>query len=110
MSKSTFCNPIRIIKNQCINNKTNKTENIDITGFFVAIGHKPNTDIFRGSLDMDDTGYLNIKGGSSGNATQCSIEGVFAAGDVSDSIYRQAITSAGAGCMAALDEEKYLDK
>ena len=62
------------------------------------------------SLDMDDTGYLNIKGGSSGNATQCSIEGVFAAGDVSDSIYRQAITSAGAGCMAALDAEKYLDK
>ena len=83
---------------------------IKCSGAFIAIGHKPNTDIFRGSLDMDDTGYLNIKGGSSGNATQCSIEGVFAAGDVSDSIYRQAITSAGAGCMAALDAEKYLDK
>ena len=83
---------------------------IKCSGAFIAIGHKPNTDIFRGSLDMDDTGYLSIKGGSSGNATQCSIEGVFAAGDVSDSIYRQAITSAGAGCMAALDAEKYLDK
>ena len=83
---------------------------IECSGAFIAIGHKPNTDIFRGSLDMDDTGYLHIKGGSTGNATQCSIEGVFAAGDVSDSIYRQAITSAGAGCMAALDAEKYLDK
>ena len=83
---------------------------IECSGAFIAIGHKPNTDIFRGSLDMDDTGYLHIKGGSTGNATQCSIEGVFAAGDVSDSIYRQEITSAGAGCMAALDAEKYLDK
>ncbi len=83
---------------------------IQCSGAFIAIGHKPNTDIFRGSLDMDDTGYLHIKGGSTGNATQCSVEGVFAAGDVSDSIYRQAITSAGAGCMAALDAEKYLDK
>ena len=90
--------------------ETNEISEIKCSGAFIAIGHKPNTDIFRGSLDMDDTGYLNIKGGSSGNATQCSIEGVFAAGDVSDSIYRQAITSAGAGCMAALDAEKYLDK
>ncbi|MEC8085881.1 MAG: thioredoxin-disulfide reductase [Pseudomonadota bacterium] len=90
--------------------ETNEMTEIKCSGAFIAIGHKPNTDIFRGSLDMDDTGYLNIKGGSSGNATQCSIEGVFAAGDVSDSIYRQAITSAGAGCMAALDAEKYLDK
>ncbi len=89
---------------------SNEMSEIKCSGAFIAIGHKPNTDIFRGSLDMDDTGYLNIKGGSSGNATQCSIEGVFAAGDVSDSIYRQAITSAGAGCMAALDAEKYLDK
>ena len=90
--------------------ESNEMKEIKCSGAFIAIGHKPNTDIFRGSLDMDDTGYLNIKGGSSGNATQCSIEGVFAAGDVSDSIYRQAITSAGAGCMAALDAEKYLDK
>ena len=90
--------------------ESNEMSEIKCSGAFIAIGHKPNTDIFRGSLDMDDTGYLNIKGGSSGNATQCSIEGIFAAGDVSDSIYRQAITSAGAGCMAALDAEKYLDK
>ena len=90
--------------------ESNEMSEIKCSGAFIAIGHKPNTDIFRGSLDMDDTGYLTIKGGSSGNATQCSIEGVFAAGDVSDSIYRQAITSAGAGCMAALDAEKYLDK
>lgn len=90
--------------------ESNAIKEIQCSGAFIAIGHKPNTDIFRGSLDMDDTGYLHIKGGSSGNATQCSIEGVFAAGDVSDSIYRQAITSAGAGCMAALDAEKYLDK
>ena len=90
--------------------ESNEMSEIKCSGAFIAIGHKPNTDIFRGSLEMDDTGYLNIKGGSSGNATQCSVEGVFAAGDVSDSIYRQAITSAGAGCMAALDAEKYLDK
>ncbi len=90
--------------------ETGEIKNIECSGAFIAIGHKPNTDIFKDALDMDQTGYLNIKGGSSGNATQCSIEGVFAAGDVSDSIYRQAITSAGAGCMAALDAEKYLDK
>ena len=90
--------------------ESNETMEIKCSGAFIAIGHKPNTDIFRGSLDMDETGYLKIKGGSAGNATQCSVEGVFAAGDVSDSIYRQAITSAGAGCMAALDAEKYLDK
>ena len=90
--------------------ETDEIKNIECSGVFIAIGHKPNTDIFRDTLDMDQTGYLNIKGGSSGNSTQCSIEGVFAAGDVSDSIYRQAITSAGAGCMAALDAEKYLDK
>lgn len=90
--------------------ETGEIKNIECSGAFIAIGHKPNTDIFKDVLDMDQTGYLNIKGGSSGNATQCSVEGVFAAGDVSDSIYRQAITSAGAGCMAALDAEKYLDK
>jgi thioredoxin reductase (NADPH) len=84
------------------------TQDIDLQGVFIAIGHKPNTDIFAGQLDMKD-GYLKIQSGLEGNATQTSIDGVFAAGDVSDHIYRQAITSAGAGCMAALDAEKYLD-
>ena len=92
------------------NVKTNHMSTINCSGVFVAIGHKPNTDIFRDFLEMDETGYLKIKSGTQGNATQCSIEGVFAAGDVSDSIYRQAITSAGVGCMAALDAEKFLDK
>ncbi len=75
---------------------------------FIAIGHKPNTDLFKGQLEMRD-GYLVVQGGGEGNATATSIEGVFAAGDVADHVYRQAITSAGAGCMAALDAEKYLD-
>ena len=88
--------------------KSDKTEEIDVMGTFIAIGHKPNTGIFDGKLDMKD-GYLTIQSGTSGNATQTSIEGVFAAGDVADHIYRQAITSAGAGCMAALDAERYLD-
>ncbi|MDP1776433.1 MAG: FAD-dependent oxidoreductase, partial [Moraxellaceae bacterium] len=74
----------------------------------IAIGHKPNTDIFAGQLNMKD-GYLTIKSGTEGNATATNIPGVFAAGDVADHVYRQAITSAGAGCMAALDAEKYLD-
>lgn len=81
---------------------------IELAGVFIAIGHKPNTDMFAGQLTMND-GYINIVSGSAGNATQTSIEGVFAAGDVADHIYRQAITSAGFGCMAALDAEKYLD-
>ncbi|MGK0499988.1 MAG: thioredoxin reductase (NADPH) [Oceanicoccus sp.] len=81
---------------------------IDVAGVFIAIGHKPNTDIFTGQLDMKD-GYLKINSGLTGNATQTSTEGVFAAGDVADHVYRQAVTSAGAGCMAALDAEKYLD-
>ncbi|KSF57570.1 thioredoxin-disulfide reductase [Pseudomonas aeruginosa] len=81
---------------------------LSLAGVFIAIGHKPNTDLFQGQLEMRD-GYLRIHGGSEGNATQTSIEGVFAAGDVADHVYRQAITSAGAGCMAALDAEKYLD-
>ncbi|MAV74922.1 MAG: thioredoxin-disulfide reductase [Halieaceae bacterium MED-G27] len=81
---------------------------IELAGVFIAIGHKPNTDMFAGQLTMND-GYINIVSGSDGNATQTSIEGVFAAGDVADHIYRQAITSAGFGCMAALDAEKYLD-
>ena len=84
------------------------TEELDVMGLFIAIGHKPNTDIFDGQLEMKD-GYITVNSGTNGNATQTSVEGVFAAGDVSDHIYRQAITSAGTGCMAALDAEKYLD-
>lgn len=88
--------------------KSDATEEIDVAGCFIAIGHKPNTDIFKDQLAMKD-GYLTIQSGTNGNATQTSIEGIFAAGDVADHIYRQAITSAGAGCMAALDAERYLD-
>ncbi|MGD8177084.1 thioredoxin-disulfide reductase [Marinimicrobium sp. ARAG 43.8] len=84
------------------------TQEVDVQGVFIAIGHKPNTDIFAGQLDMKD-GYIKVTSGLNGNATATSVPGVFAAGDVSDHIYRQAITSAGAGCMAALDAEKYLD-
>ncbi|MFZ3075376.1 thioredoxin-disulfide reductase [Psychrobacter glacincola] len=84
------------------------TKQLDVLGMFVAIGHKPNTDLFKGQLEMKD-GYLIVNSGLKGNATQTSIEGVFAAGDVADHVYRQAITSAGTGCMAALDAEKYLD-
>ena len=84
-------------------------QKLDLSGVFIAIGHKPNTDLFEGQLEMKD-GYLKIKGGSEGDATCTTIPGVFAAGDVADHVYRQAITSAGAGCMAALDAEKYLDQ
>jgi thioredoxin reductase (NADPH) len=84
------------------------TQEIDVSGVFIAIGHKPNTDIFEGQLEMSN-GYINIQTGRNGNATATSIEGVFAAGDVTDHVYRQAITSAGFGCMAALDVEKFLD-
>jgi thioredoxin reductase (NADPH) len=83
-------------------------QTVDVQGLFVAIGHKPNTGMFEGQLDMHD-GYLTVQSGIKGNATMTSIAGVFAAGDVADNIYRQAITSAGSGCMAALDAEKYLD-
>ena len=82
---------------------------IDLNGVFIAIGHKPNTDIFENQLVMEN-GYIKINSGLSGNATQTSIEGVFASGDVADSIYRQAVTSAGSGCMAALDAQKYLEE
>jgi thioredoxin reductase (NADPH) len=84
------------------------TKQIDVAGVFVAIGHKPNTDIFADQLDMKD-GYITIAGGMAGNATETSIKGVFAAGDVADHVYRQAVTSAGTGCMAALDAERFLD-
>jgi len=84
------------------------SKELELAGVFIAIGHKPNTDLFAGQLEMKD-GYLKIKSGSEGNATATSIEGVFAAGDVADHVYRQAVTSAGAGCMAALDAETYLD-
>ena len=91
------------------NIQTNASKDIQLMGVFIAIGHKPNTNIFKGQLDMDAHGYLVTQGGQVGNATQTSVMGVFAAGDVQDHIYRQAITSAGTGCMAALDAERYLD-
>lgn len=87
---------------------TGDTRELPLAGVFIAIGHKPNTDLFIGQLDMHD-GYLKVRGGSEGDATATAIAGVFAAGDVADHVYRQAVTSAGAGCMAALDAEKYLD-
>lgn len=88
--------------------KDGSASEVDVMGVFIAIGHSPNTAIFQDQLEMKD-GYLKVKGGSEGFATQTSVEGVFAAGDVADHIYRQAITSAGTGCMAALDAERYLD-
>lgn len=87
-----------------VNNQTGEKEEIAITGLFIAIGHKPNTDIFKGQLDMDETGYLITKGKS----TKTNIPGVFASGDAQDKEYRQAVTAAGTGCMAALDAERYL--
>lgn len=93
----------------CLKNmKTNQHYELKTEGVFIAIGHFPNTQLFKDQLDMNN-GYLTINSGTRGNATQTSIEGVFAAGDVADSVYRQAITSAGSGCMAALDAERYLD-
>lgn len=84
------------------------TQDIDVQGLFVAIGYKPNSAMFDGQLNLRD-GYIQVQSGTSGNATAASVAGVFAAGDIADSVYRQAITSAGSGCMAALDAEKYLD-
>jgi len=86
-----------------------ETKDLALAGVFIAIGHKPNTDLFQGQLEMRD-GYLLVRGGSEGNATATGIQGVFAAGDVADHVYRQAITSAGTGCMAALDADKYLER
>jgi len=88
--------------------KDESKQDVQVQGLFVAIGHKPNTGMFEGQLNLRD-GYIQVQSGTSGNATATSVAGVFAAGDVADSIYRQAITSAGSGCMAALDAEKYLD-
>ena len=90
------------------NVKDDSKTDITLDGVFIAIGHKPNTDLFNGQLEMHQ-GYLQVKSGLNGDATACSMAGVFAAGDVADHVYRQAVTSAGSGCMAALDAEKYLD-
>lgn len=90
------------------NREDGSSKEIDLMGIFIAIGHKPNTDIFEGQLEMEH-GYLKVQSGTQGNATATSVEGVFAAGDVADHNYRQAITSAGSGCMAALDAERYLE-
>ena len=86
------------------NNKTGEDRTLEVTGFFVAIGHDPNTKIFKNWLDLDETGYIKTIPGS----TRTNIEGVFAAGDAQDHIYRQAVTAAGSGCMAAIDAERYL--
>ena len=90
-----------------ITNKDNRVSELELQGVFIAIGHTPNTSIFKGQLDMNH-GYISIQSGLNGMVTKTSVEGVFAAGDVADSVYRQAITSAGFGCMAALDAEKFL--
>ncbi|MEX2130947.1 MAG: FAD-dependent oxidoreductase, partial [Pseudohongiellaceae bacterium] len=89
--------------------ETGVARNLTVDGVFIAIGHRPNSEIFAGQLEMEN-GYIKIHSGTNGGATQTSIEGVFAAGDIADHVYRQAVTSAGFGCMAALDAEKYLDK
>jgi len=89
-----------------VNNQTKESKELKIEGFFVAIGHKPNTDIFKDYLDMDETGYLKVKSGSS----KTNIEGVFATGDAADKVYRQAVTAAGTGCMGALDAERFLQE
>lgn len=89
--------------------KTNETEMVDVMGVFIAIGNDPNTAIFKGHIELTKQGYIKVTSGSKGNATETNVPGVFAAGDVMDSVYRQAVTSAASGCMAALDAELYLD-
>jgi thioredoxin reductase (NADPH) len=93
-----------VVGARIVNNKTGESKTIEATGFFVAIGHQPNTDIFKGFLDMDEVGYIQTQKGTA----KTNIEGVFACGDAQDNIYRQAVTAAGTGCMAALDAERYL--
>jgi thioredoxin reductase (NADPH) len=98
----------KVVKGVRIKDNTGKTKTLEVDGVFIAIGHSPNTQIFAGQLDMAG-GYIKTQGGSEGNATATSVPGVFAAGDVQDHVYRQAVTSAGTGCMAALDAERYLE-
>jgi thioredoxin reductase (NADPH) len=99
MGNGQTVNAVRVL-----NNETKAEHTLEVTGFFVAIGHKPNTDIFADWLNLDDAGYIKTIPGT----TKTNIKGVFAAGDVQDKVYRQAVTSAGSGCMAALDAERYL--
>ncbi len=99
-------NPLSVTAAKIKNLKTNKVTEIPVEGIFIAIGHKPNTDIFKGQIDLDSDGYIITKAGT----THTNIEGIFAAGDVQDKIYRQAVTAAGSGCMAALDAAKYLER
>jgi thioredoxin reductase (NADPH) len=89
---------------RAINNQTKETHDIPVTGVFIAIGHTPNSNLFKGVLEMDETGYLITEG----KTTKTNLPGVFAAGDIQDKEYRQAVTAAGTGCMAALDAERYL--